>query len=89
MIVGELIRFRHRADLSQGEMARAMGLSLRGYQDIEGRDDEDELSARHVLAIERCSLRLAVQRGSIDLALPSIRRDAQDFMDLFRGARAA
>lgn len=89
MTVDDLVRFRRRADLTQGEMARAMGLSLRAYQDIEGREDDDDLSTRHVLAIERCSLSLAVQRNSIDLALPSIRRDAQDFMDLFRGARAA
>lgn len=88
MTVAELIRYRRGADLSQSEMARSIGLSLRAYQEIEGRDDADELSTRHVLAIERSSLRIAVERGSLDLALPEVRRDARALMDIFDGRRA-
>lgn len=87
MTVGELTRLRTDLGLTQTGMARAMGLSMRAYQDIEALDDEADLRERHKLLAERCSLSVAVRRRDPMLAVASIRREAQDLMAMFRGER--
>lgn len=59
-----------------------MGLGLSAYQDLE--TGFSKFKERHRLALERVSLRLAVERGDINLALPSVRRDALDLAALIR-----
>ena len=83
MNVADLKTFRERAGLKQVEMAELVGMSLRAYQDVE--TGVSGFRAVHVAAVERVSLRLAVERKDIGLALPSIRRDALDLAALIRG----
>lgn len=75
---------REAAGLTQEEMAGWMGLGRAGYQDIE--TGESKFKPRHLLALERVSEKLAVERGDINLALPSVRRDALDLARLITGA---
>lgn len=83
MDVAELKAFRDRAGLKQADMAELIGLSLRAYQDIEGR--VSGLRRLHELALERASLGLALKHRDIGLALPSVRKDALDLAGLIRG----
>ena len=87
MDVADLISLRDRCRLTQTGMARAMGLSLRAYQDIEAQDGNAELGDRHRLLAERCSLTMAVRHRDVMMALPAIRREAQDLMEIFRAER--
>lgn len=89
MTVAELTHLREACGLTQSGMAHAMGLSSRAYQEIEARDGTDSLSSRHRLLAERASLAMAVRRRDVMLALPGIRREAMDLMEIFRGERAA
>jgi DNA-binding XRE family transcriptional regulator len=73
---------REAANLTQVEMGELMGLGKTAYQDLEADDGWKRFKPRHRLALERVSLKLAVERGSIDLALPAIRRDALDLAKL-------
>lgn len=78
---------REAAKLTQTEMAGLMGLGKTAYVDLEvGDDDWKKFKPRHLLALERVSLKLAVERGDIGLALPSVRRDALDLAKLITGA---
>ena len=61
---------RRRASLTQAEMAMRLGLSYRGYQELEA--ERASFSERHRSMLERVSLRIAVDQGDISLALPSI-----------------
>lgn len=74
---------REKAKLTQQEMGDLMGLRKTAYVDLE-RDDPDweKFKHRHLLALERVSLKLAVERGDISLALPAVRRDALDLAKL-------
>jgi len=74
---------REAVKLTQTEMGELMGLSKNAYIEIE-KDDADwkKFKHRHLLALERVSLKLAVERGDIGLALPSVRRDALDLAKL-------
>jgi hypothetical protein len=65
-------------------MADLMGLGLTAYQDLE--TGFSKFKERHRFILERVSLKLAVERGDISLALPSIRRDALDLAALIRSA---
>ena len=76
----ELRTLRKRANLTQSEMAVEMGHSFRAYQDIE--TGVAHLRAIHIAAIERASLRLAIAKRDLNLALPAIRQDALKFSDL-------
>lgn len=67
--------------LSQADMATQMGLGLTAYKDIES--GFSKFKTRHMALLERASLRLACERRNLDLALPSIRRDAVDYARLF------
>lgn len=78
---------REAAKLSQTEMAERMGLGKTAYVDLETDDpDWKKFKRRHLLALERASLTLALERRDINLALPSVRRDALDFAALVTGA---
>ena len=83
MTVEDLKAFREAAKLTQSGMADLMGLGLSAYQDLES--GLSKLKVRHQLAIERASLRLAVERGDINLAMASVRRDALDLAKLITG----
>lgn len=77
---------RLQAGLTQSEMADLMGLGKTAYVDLETDDpDWKKFKARHQLALERASLKLAVERGDINLALPAVRRDALDLARLITG----
>lgn len=86
MSAKEMKKLREAAKLSQTEMGELMGLSKNAYIEIE-KDDPDwkKFKLRHQLALERASLKLAVERGDINLALPSVRRDALDLAKLITG----
>lgn len=74
---------REQAKLTQTEMADRMGLGISAYQDLENDDpDWKKFKRRHLLALERASLTLSVERGDINLALPAVRRDALDLARL-------
>ena len=75
--------FRDKTGLTQAELARAIGMGLSAYQDLE--TGFSKFKDRHMLALERVSLRLAVERGDLNLAFPSVRRDALDFVRLLTG----
>jgi len=83
----DLLKFtRDKAGLTQKDMALAMGLGISAYQDIE--TGFDKFKPRHLLALERVSLRLACERGDLNIALPSVRRDALEYAKLLEhGAR--
>jgi len=77
---------RLKAGLTQAEMAEHMGLGKTAYVDLESDDpDWKKFKARHLLALERVSLRLAIERGDINYALPAVRRDALDLAKLITG----
>ncbi len=80
---------REAVKLSQTEMGALMGLSKNAYIDLENDDpDWKKFKHRHLLALERVSLKLAVERGDINLALPSVRRDALDLAKLITEGQA-
>lgn len=86
MSVQEMKALRERAKLTQAQMAERMGLGKTAYVDLElGDDDWKKFKHRHQLALERASLTLALERRDIDLALPSMRREALDFAGLVSG----
>jgi transcriptional regulator with XRE-family HTH domain len=87
MSAKQMKELRIVAGLSQTEMAGLMGLGKTAYVDLEGDDpDWKKFKHRHLLALERVSLQLAVQRGNIGFALPAVRRDALDLATMIRGA---
>ncbi|QQQ17531.1 helix-turn-helix transcriptional regulator [Brevundimonas vitis] len=74
---------RERAKLTQTEMAAIMGLGKTAYADLEADDpDWKKFKPRHLLALERASMKLALERNDINLALPAVRRDALDLARL-------
>jgi transcriptional regulator with XRE-family HTH domain len=76
---------RLRAGLTQAQMADLMGLGKTAYVDLEADEPEwKKFKERHLLALERASLKLAVERRDISLALPAVRRDALDLAKLIR-----
>jgi DNA-binding XRE family transcriptional regulator len=86
MSARQMKELREAAKLTQVEMAAVMGLSKTAYQDLE-KDDPfwKSFKRRHLLALERASLTLAIERGDISLALPSVRRDALDLAKMITG----
>jgi transcriptional regulator with XRE-family HTH domain len=57
---------RTRAGLTQAEMAGRLGMSLRGYQELEG--GATPMREMHRLAMDMASLALANERGDYRLA---------------------
>lgn len=89
MSVREMKELRLAARLSQTEMAERMGLGKTAYVDLEADDpDWKKFKPRHQLALERASMKLALEKGDINLALPSVRRDSIDLAKLILGADA-
>jgi transcriptional regulator with XRE-family HTH domain len=78
----ELKSLRNGIGLIQSDMAREMGLSVRRYQDLEG--GKKSIRSRHVNSAERLSLRFAVSKKNPMLALPKIRQEALDLVDMVR-----
>lgn len=74
MTTQDLIALRNAIGMTQAELARAIGLSTRAYQDIESSGAPVKL--RHQLAIERIALDEAADQGNPTLAPASIRRSA-------------
>jgi transcriptional regulator with XRE-family HTH domain len=70
----ELTARRKALGLNQSELAKLLGLSLRGYQKLEG----GESAVKHVyeLAMDRVALICAASTGNITLAPPPVRHDA-------------
>lgn len=70
----EMKALRRAAKLTQVEMAEHMGLAITAYQSLEL--GTSKFKPRHRLALETCSLKLAVKLKNIYLALPSVVSDA-------------
>jgi transcriptional regulator with XRE-family HTH domain len=68
--------------LTQSQMAEALGMSLRGYQDLEA--GKSEYRKIHQLAVERLGLKLAVERNDLTLAGVEIRRDIDKYIELLQ-----
>ncbi len=68
---------------TQSEMANAMGLSLRAYQDIES--GASKLRGLDVLAAERVSLKHAIQLNNPMAATSTVRKDALELSRMIRG----
>lgn len=83
MTTDDLIALRLRIGSTQADMGRAMGLSLRAYQDIESASGP--LKLRHQLSAERVALSEAVGQGDIAIAPASVRRDALTLAGLITG----
>jgi transcriptional regulator with XRE-family HTH domain len=83
MTSDELKALRLAIDITQFDMAQAMGLALRLYQDLE--NGKKPLKVRHTRTAERVSLQFAVWKKKPMLALPSIRQEALELVDMIRG----
>lgn len=79
--------FRAEFRLSQAEVAEAMGLPMRTYQDLE--NDVAAWRPVHERAWERASLILAIKYKRPMLALAPVRGDIVDFVDMIRGDKPA
>ncbi|MFY9294022.1 MAG: helix-turn-helix transcriptional regulator [Methylorubrum rhodinum] len=74
-----LTALRKNLDLTQAEMAASLGLSMRAWNDIEnGRSEARKI---HTLATERAALRMAAERGKVDLVPGSIIDDLTRMAD--------
>jgi hypothetical protein len=82
----DLKTLRTTIAFTQLEMARAMGLALRLYQDLEA--GKKPLKVRHVKIAERVSLEYAVSKQNPMIALPVIRQEALQLVDMIRGYKA-
>jgi DNA-binding XRE family transcriptional regulator len=82
MTADELIALRRACGLTQTEFAERVGMTLRPYQSLES---GGEMLPRHVLAIERAALAIAVEKKAPMLAPPSVRRDALELCRLITG----
>ncbi|MCA0357360.1 MAG: helix-turn-helix domain-containing protein [Proteobacteria bacterium] len=86
MSAKEMKALREAAGLTQVEMAARMDMGRSSYIDLEADDpDWKKFKRKHQLQLERLSLSLAVEKGDINLALPSVRRDALDLARLVTG----
>lgn len=80
----DLTALRKALNLTQAEMAEKLGLSTRGYQDIEyGRAN---LRPVHAHAAERIALSEAIRQNNPMLAPVAIRREALDLARMIAGA---
>lgn len=81
MTAEELKVFRAKIGFTQKQMAQAIGMSERGYQDIE--TGNAKLRRVHILALERVSLFWAVAINDLNIAFPNVRKEALDLYNLF------
>jgi len=70
----QLIAIRKQLSLTQQEMAWEIGMSLRAYQALEGR--ESSCRVIHLLAAERVALRKAAVSGDLSLLPETVSLDA-------------
>ncbi len=75
--------FRADFKLTQQEVADAMGLPFRTYQDVE--NCVTDWRPIHERAMERASLVLALKYKRPMIALAPVRRDVLDFVSIVRG----
>lgn len=80
----DLQALRKSVGLTQAEMARMIGLTLRPYIEVEHKGAE-EIRKLHRLAVERVVLHIAAERGDPMLAPASVRRDAVTLTKIFAG----
>lgn len=80
-----LLDFREAAGLTQVQLAEHLGLGRSAYLDLE--TGFSKFKPRHLMMLERVSLRLALERGDVNIALPAVRRDALDLARLITGAK--
>ena len=66
--------------MTQAEMAKLMGFSFRGYQDLE--TGRASFAPRHLMLLERLSLRLAVALREPSLAMAGVREDLEQLAEL-------
>lgn len=86
MSAREMKQLRDWAHLTQAEMADRMGLAKSAYVDLESDDPTwKKFKPRHQLALERVSLKMAVEFGNIGFALPTVRHDALELATMIRG----
>lgn len=79
-------QLREAAGITQVEMADRMGLGRTAYLDLEDGDgDWKKFKRKHLMMLERASLTLALEKGDINLAIPSIRRDALELARMITG----
>ena len=76
--------FRAQFKIAQQELADAMGLPFRTYQDVEA---APVLKPVHVAAMERASLKLALKHNRPMIALAPMRAEILDFYQMVRGER--
>jgi transcriptional regulator with XRE-family HTH domain len=69
-----LAQLRKKLGLSQSEMARRMGLSLRPYQQLEL--ELRDARSRHIRLAESVALDVAVEKDELEMAPLTIRRKA-------------
>lgn len=69
-----LLNLRRSAGLTQAQMAKRMGFTRRGYQDLE--EERSSFAPRHLAVLERVSIRLAIEKMDPSLALESVAVDA-------------
>lgn len=69
----QLVALRRSWGWTQTSMANQLGMTMRGYQDIE--NGRASLRQVHVLAIERLSLAQAALTDNAALMLPTVRTD--------------
>jgi DNA-binding XRE family transcriptional regulator len=70
----DLVGLRKTLGLTQSEMAKRIGLSLRTYQELEL--NSDKVRRRHVRLAESVALDVAVEKNNPMLAPASIRKKA-------------
>lgn len=86
MTGAELKALRRAMGITQTTMAQRLGISLRGYQDIEAKDDE-AIREVHQLAVERIAITAAASAGNPMLAPAAARRDASKLGKLLKDAQ--
>lgn len=77
--------FREVANLTQAELADLLGLGRSAYHDLES--GFSKFKPKHLMMLERVSLKLAVERSDLNVALPGVRRDALDLARLITGEK--
>ncbi|TBB44202.1 XRE family transcriptional regulator [Rhizobium ruizarguesonis] len=82
MTAQELIAMRKKMQMTQTQIAKAMGLSLRGYQKLE--DGESNIREVYRLALERLSLTSAAEHRDVTNAVVSVRREAAIVADIIK-----
>lgn len=74
----DLKALRKALGLTQAAMGDEMGLSLRAYTDVE--KTVSDLRRDHQMVAELVSLRQAVAKRDLNLALPEVRKLAMDYV---------